>query len=78
MQLPENCVEYMLFIIDSDIEPRRLLASLEALRQAAVEMCEGLTKDYIWQRHGFNLEVKTQTGVFCPPPAHPPWPCEES
>ncbi|KAH6653722.1 SGT1 protein-domain-containing protein [Truncatella angustata] len=58
-RLPENCVEYIIFVIDSQLEARKLLSALEAVRKAAVQLTETLTKEYIWQRDGLQLEVKT-------------------
>ncbi|KAK3936905.1 SGT1 protein-domain-containing protein [Diplogelasinospora grovesii] len=64
MSLPENCVEYMLFIIDDKLDPRKALSSLEAVRKAAMQKSEELTKDYIWQREAFKLETKNHKGLF--------------
>ena len=60
--LPENCVEYMLFVIEAGLQPKTVPSSLEAVRKAAVQLANQLTKDYIWQRDGFNLETKTDQG----------------
>lgn len=62
-KLPENCVEYMIFIIDSQVESRRLLSDLEAIRKAAVQLCERFTKGYIWQRDVFQLQAKNDKGL---------------
>ncbi|EMR63271.1 putative aaa family atpase protein [Eutypa lata UCREL1] len=62
-RLPENCVEYMIFIIDSQIESRKLLSDLEAIRKAAVQLCERFTKGYIWQRDVFQLQAKNENGL---------------
>ena len=62
-RLPENCVEYMLFIIDDQLESRKLLSELETVRKAAVQLCDRFTKDYIWQRDAFQLQVKNDKGL---------------
>ncbi|KAK7752116.1 hypothetical protein SLS62_005859 [Diatrype stigma] len=62
-KLPENCVEYMVFIIDSQVESRKLLSDLEAIRKAAVQLCERFTKGYIWQRDVFQLQAKNDKGL---------------
>lgn len=62
--LPENCVEYMLFVLEADAEPRKILSGLEAVRKAGVQLCNQLTKDYIWQRDGFQLEITSQGGML--------------
>lgn len=64
LTLPENCVEYMLFVIEADGEPKKTLSSLETVRKASVRLCNQLTKDYIWQRDGFSLEIKSEQGMF--------------
>ncbi|ETS85486.1 hypothetical protein PFICI_03511 [Pestalotiopsis fici W106-1] len=62
-QLPENCVEYIILIIDNQLEARKVLSSLEAVRKAAVRLTEKLTKDYIWQRDGLQLDVQSDKGL---------------
>lgn len=60
--LPENCVEYMLFVLEPDLQHGNTASSLEAVRKAAVQLANQLTKDYIWQRDSFNLETKRDQG----------------
>ncbi|KAK4216372.1 protein ecdysoneless [Rhypophila decipiens] len=62
MTLPENCVEYMLFVVEEGGQESRRLQNLEAVRKAAMQKAEELTKDYIWQREGFGLETKVENG----------------
>lgn len=57
MRLPEDCVHYMLFIIGD-----KSLGKLEAVRKAAVDKANELTKEYIWQREPFRLETKIEKG----------------
>ncbi|KAL7620003.1 hypothetical protein AAE478_010552 [Parahypoxylon ruwenzoriense] len=54
-RLPENCVEYLLFIIDDKLEPRSLLSGLGNVRKAAMQLCDTIAKGYIWQRDSFQL-----------------------
>lgn len=64
-QLPENTVEYMLFVMDSrQTEARRTRPRLETIRKAANELVQSLTKDYIWQREGFELSFVSQNGEY--------------
>lgn len=72
--LPENCVEYMLFVIEADTEPKKILSGLEAVRKAGLRLCSQLTKDYIWQRDGFGLEIKVENGTFYDSYYTQPWP----
>ena len=61
--LPESCMEYMLFIIDSQLDPRKSLSALETVRKTAFQLSDQLTKEYIWHRDAFNLESKSQEGT---------------
>ncbi|RFU73120.1 sgt1 [Trichoderma arundinaceum] len=64
-QLSENTVEYMLFVIeDQQPEARKTRTGLEAIRKAAVELAQSLTKDYIWQREGFEVSLKSENGLL--------------
>lgn len=62
-QLLENTVEYMLFVVDSQqTEARKTRPRLETIRKAAVDLVQSLTKDYIWQREGFEMSFKSENG----------------
>lgn len=65
--LPENCVEYMLFVVEAETEPKKVLSGLEAARKAGLGLCNQLAKDYIWQRDGFGLDIKSDNGTLCDP-----------
>lgn len=67
-QIAENCAEYYLFLVKEQANNQTQLQQLEILRKAAINLCNSLTNDYIWQRDGFNLELKSSQGK------HPqPW-----
>ncbi|KAI0024090.1 SGT1-domain-containing protein [Xylariomycetidae sp. FL0641] len=61
--LPDNCVEYMLFIIDSQLDARTLLAELEKIRKSATQLCNRVASEYIWQRDSFQLGMKRDTNL---------------
>ncbi|KAI9643433.1 hypothetical protein NHQ30_008052 [Ciborinia camelliae] len=62
-RLPEDCVEYSLYIIDSSLKSQKdLLSRLEDVRKESLNLLKDLTKDYIWQRDGFKLDIKTEKG----------------
>ncbi|KAI1181033.1 SGT1-domain-containing protein [Nemania sp. FL0916] len=61
--LPDNCVEYMLFLLDDALEPRGALGELEEVRRTAMRLCAATAGDYIWQRDCFQLQVKRQDGL---------------
>ncbi|KHE78647.1 SGT1-domain-containing protein [Neurospora crassa] len=64
MSLPENCVEYMLFLINDQPEAQRTtLSSLKTIRKAALQRLDELTKDYIWQREALKLETRIENGL---------------
>ncbi|KAI0880996.1 SGT1-domain-containing protein [Annulohypoxylon maeteangense] len=56
--LPENCVEYLLFVVDNKNEARSPLPYLEDVRKAAIQLCDKMTKGYIWQRDSFQLRLE--------------------
>ncbi|KAH8595218.1 SGT1 protein-domain-containing protein [Bisporella sp. PMI_857] len=64
-RLPEDCVEYTLYIINSKLQSQKeLLTRLEAVRKEAVKLMNNLLKDYIWQRDSFSLELESGKGMM--------------
>ncbi|PNP84370.1 hypothetical protein FNYG_01999 [Fusarium nygamai] len=63
-QLSDNCVEYLLFFIDPQVDVRKQLAQVENIRKSAIELAAKLTKDYIWQKDEFNLTLKNENGLL--------------
>lgn len=61
-QLPDNCVEYLLFVLDPQLEARRQLSQIEAVRKSAIDLATSLTGDYIWQKDEFNLTLRNEQG----------------
>lgn len=62
-RLPEDCVEYSLFIIDSRLKSQKeLLGKLEEVRKESLKLVESLLKEYIWQRESFKLELESGKG----------------
>ncbi|PHH79414.1 hypothetical protein CDD80_4867 [Ophiocordyceps camponoti-rufipedis] len=59
---PENSVEYWLFVLGSDCEDG---TELEVILEAAEDLAQRLTKDYVWQRDPFRLELRDQNGFRC-------------
>lgn len=60
-RLPEDCVEYSLFVIDSTLRTQKeKLARLEVIRKAALKLTGRLLKKYIWQRESFDLQVRSE------------------
>jgi hypothetical protein len=68
-RLPEDCVEYSLFIIDSRLKSQKeLLVRLEAVRKESLKLTESILKEYIWQRESFKLGLEngksTSNAIF--------------
>ncbi|KAL2268151.1 hypothetical protein VTJ83DRAFT_2997 [Remersonia thermophila] len=64
MRLPEDCVEYMLFVIGDKSDSS--LPSLETIRKAADHKLAEIAPDYIWQKDPFKLDTKVQKGLGLP------------
>ena len=64
-RLPENCVEYMLFIITTQQqgETSKMMSRLEEIRRAALDISGQLTKHHIWQREPFNVRLESKRGM---------------
>lgn len=60
--LPDDCVQYTLYIIDADLSHLEVRAQLRKVQAAATTLCKDLLKDFIWQREGFCLELKQHDG----------------
>lgn len=68
-ELPDNAVKYLIFLSDPKLDIRATISHLETVRKAALGLSQDLTRDYIWQRDDFNLELKNEDGkveVFVP------------
>lgn len=63
-RLPEDCVEYCVFILDSKLKSQKqILAQLDVVRRESSRLTDSLLKDYIWQRGDFKLEIKSEEGM---------------
>lgn len=63
-RLPDDCVEYSLFIIDSKLKSQKeLLARLDAVRKESLQLTGNLLKEYIWQRDELKVEVESDKGI---------------
>lgn len=61
-RLPDDCVEYAVYIINSSPAESSGRARLRQVQQAANVLTKGLLKDFIWQRQSFNLEIVQENG----------------
>ncbi|KAI9822426.1 MAG: hypothetical protein M1827_000145 [Pycnora praestabilis] len=63
-RLPQDCVEYILHIIDSKIkDDAGIRARLKEVHNAATDLTKTVLHDYIWQRESFNLELQRKDGL---------------
>ncbi|KAH0562833.1 hypothetical protein GP486_002540 [Trichoglossum hirsutum] len=56
-QLPEDCVQYTLYILDAKLSENDLLAKLKDVMNAAQKLTDGLLSGFIWHRDEFVLEI---------------------
>ena len=64
-RLPDDCVEYCLYIFNSNIDPSNdseMRLCLREVQKHASELQKEWLKQYIWQRQGFGLEMTTEDG----------------
>ena len=60
--LPEDCVQYSLYIIDPTAKDGEIQSQLRVIQEAAAQFTEELLKDFLWQRQGFNLHLLREKG----------------
>lgn len=69
-RLPDDCVEYSLYLFASDLDlgndPKCRARLLDVQKQASLLQKKWL-KDYIWQRQSFSLETVKENGEVCLP-----------
>ncbi|RAO65301.1 uncharacterized protein BHQ10_001313 [Talaromyces amestolkiae] len=68
-QLPEDAIEYSLYLLSADPAPAstdtvvHTRARLQEVQKSASELVKDLLKDYIWQREAFSLEIAKENDV---------------
>lgn len=60
--LPEDCVEYAIYVIDSKLGDLEIQQQLRQVQAAATKLTCTLLKGFIWQRGSFHLEAKREEG----------------
>ena len=60
--LPEDCVEYTIYVLDSKLEDLEIQEHLRGIHTAANRLTQKLLRDFIWQREGIQLELKREAG----------------
>ena len=57
--LPEDCVEYCIYLIDSKLNDSDIRLELRQVQNIATKYAKSLLRDFIWQRQGFNLSLES-------------------
>ncbi|KAK3642055.1 hypothetical protein LTR56_010926 [Elasticomyces elasticus] len=58
-RLPDDCVEYVIYVIDEKLKDLAATRSrLKEISKVANEILKENTKDYIWQRDAFDLNLR--------------------
>jgi hypothetical protein len=63
-QLPESCVEYVIYLVNSKLQDAQIREHLRIIQKTANELSKALLTDYIWQRDDFNLELERKDGLW--------------
>ena len=58
--LPDDCVQYTLYMIDPNLGNLEIRAQLRKVQAAAAALCKELLNDFIWQRDDFSLDLKQE------------------
>ena len=61
--LPEDCVEYTIFVIDSKLRDDQIRQKLKEVQASANSSTRDLLKGFIWQRESFKLELAQEKGT---------------
>jgi len=60
--LPEDCVEYMIYVIDAKLSDLQKRERLQHIQRVANDLEKRLLKEYIWQRESFKLSLVHEDG----------------
>jgi hypothetical protein len=63
-RLPDDVVEYIVFIIDARLSDLQTRERLQAFQRALAELEKKFLKEYIWQRDGIKLELMREDGTW--------------
>ena len=61
--LPEDCVEYAIYIIGTGLSKFEIREQLRKVQLASAQLSKALLKDFIWQREAFKLELVNDHGI---------------
>ena len=60
--LPEDCVQYTLYLLDSHLTDLVRREKLRQVQGAVIKLTNELLKDFIWQRECFKLSLEREEG----------------
>lgn len=60
--LPDDCIEYTIYLLDSTLTDLERREKLRQVQSAGTELTNRLLKDFIWQREGFRLSLEREDG----------------
>ena len=62
INLPEDCVEYAIYIVDAKLLDSEVHEQLRQVQTAGIKLTNQLLTDFIWQREGIKFELKRDNG----------------
>lgn len=63
-KLPEDLVEYLVFILDSKLSDTQTRERLQAFQRSLHQLEKKFLKEYIWQRDAIHLELVRDQGIW--------------
>jgi hypothetical protein len=63
-QLPEDCLEFVVFVVNSKLNDLQTRERLQAFQRKSNELVKKNLKDYIWQRDVFKLDLERKDGML--------------
>ena len=60
--LPEDCIEYAIYIIDAKLSDFQVKEQLRQVQKAGIKLAKDLLKDYIWQREPIQFHLVLEKG----------------
>ncbi|KAL8726901.1 MAG: hypothetical protein Q9166_006390 [cf. Caloplaca sp. 2 TL-2023] len=62
--LPDDCVQYTLYIINKGLNDFEVREQLREVQAATTSLCKSLLNGFIWQRDDLRLELKQENGLI--------------
>jgi hypothetical protein len=62
-RLPDDTIEYGIYVIDSSLSAQKISARLKQVHQQLKTFTKDLLESYIWQREPFSIELVFKDGM---------------